>query len=620
MDLSTREGRREQGERIKQAARECGVTLDELARTIGCSRALIFQYASGASLPQSDRLQQIADVVKKPLYWFFLNADEQPSPGSTIGMAANLSGEIAKLELEREHVARERARFEQSRIHNEIGKLEALLVEAASPIDHRKIIDYCQQLQPLLAHSEDIRKRASVLLKQGNALIQLQEWGPAKDRLEQAASLYRTAEEQALARDCVQSVGHANLMLGRVEEAVKQFQTVADSDDWTNRWQGTLSLGAAYELLGKYPEAISSLEIAMAIVEEKETEPSSITDIPRLFVDANWANIELNYGDYKQALQRSQRCIRSAQRFGVQDQYIEALITAGTACEQLGQFASTVGYLQQAIDVSQLTGDRQHQSIALSCLSMYESQRKRSQTAVSAGKEALALALRSGALRAEVLAQRSLGVAYLAAGNAREAAYHIEQGLMVASSGHMLLPATQFQILRAKTLIETNELSAANLILQDALRTAIDLDIRPVQLSCHMELARSAFKTADYTACIEHATNAVSLSTIMQLTNDLWRSETYIVLANVRSANANSQDIAEVAASLLQIISNESSGDSCFMEEEPLAAELYLLHVSNILTEHGFEAAITAANQLDWPPIMDWLSNQSPDQGGTPNG
>ena len=51
MDLSTREGRRKQGERIKRAAKEAGLSLDELAIKIGCSRALIFQYVQARCLP-----------------------------------------------------------------------------------------------------------------------------------------------------------------------------------------------------------------------------------------------------------------------------------------------------------------------------------------------------------------------------------------------------------------------------------------------------------------------------------------------------------------------------------------------------------------------------------------
>src|SRR5580692_3931627 len=115
MDLSTREGRRLQGARIKEAAREAGQTLDELARTIGCSRALIFQYASGASLPQTDRLQQIALAVGRPLYWFFL--DENEPTETVVAKSApdteQVSSERSKLELEREQFALERALTEQ---------------------------------------------------------------------------------------------------------------------------------------------------------------------------------------------------------------------------------------------------------------------------------------------------------------------------------------------------------------------------------------------------------------------------------------------------------------------------------------------------------------------------
>ena len=60
MDLSTREGRREQGLLIQKAVERAGLSVEELANRIGCSRALIYQYLSGTTLAQPDRLQQIA--------------------------------------------------------------------------------------------------------------------------------------------------------------------------------------------------------------------------------------------------------------------------------------------------------------------------------------------------------------------------------------------------------------------------------------------------------------------------------------------------------------------------------------------------------------------------------
>src|SRR2546425_5637948 len=71
MDLSNRQGRREQGQRIQTAVERAGLSVEELANRIGCSRALIYQYLSGATLAQPDRLQQIAAVTGVALTYFF---------------------------------------------------------------------------------------------------------------------------------------------------------------------------------------------------------------------------------------------------------------------------------------------------------------------------------------------------------------------------------------------------------------------------------------------------------------------------------------------------------------------------------------------------------------------
>src|SRR5262245_58797964 len=77
MDLSSRQGRREQGQRIQRAVERAGLSIEELAGRIGCSRALIYQYLSGTTLAQPDRLQQIARECSVPLTFFY---GEEPEP------------------------------------------------------------------------------------------------------------------------------------------------------------------------------------------------------------------------------------------------------------------------------------------------------------------------------------------------------------------------------------------------------------------------------------------------------------------------------------------------------------------------------------------------------------
>src|SRR2546422_8265681 len=81
MDLSTREGRREQGLLIQKAIERANLSAEELANRVSCSRALIYQYLSGTTLAQPDRLQQIAAVTGVPLVYFFGSEIPEPKRG-----------------------------------------------------------------------------------------------------------------------------------------------------------------------------------------------------------------------------------------------------------------------------------------------------------------------------------------------------------------------------------------------------------------------------------------------------------------------------------------------------------------------------------------------------------
>src|SRR5581483_1180271 len=88
MDLRTRQGRREQGQRIQRAVERAGLSVEELAGRIGCSRALIYQYLSGTTLAQPDRLQQIARECGVPLPFFYSDTPEEASAEAEAAPAA----------------------------------------------------------------------------------------------------------------------------------------------------------------------------------------------------------------------------------------------------------------------------------------------------------------------------------------------------------------------------------------------------------------------------------------------------------------------------------------------------------------------------------------------------
>lgn len=615
MDLSTREGRRRQGERIKKAARDAGLTLDELARKINCSRALIFQYASGASLAQSDRLQQIASVVDKPLYWFFL--EEGSNPQLPAEIQPDLKASLESLQSDRASFAAEQARFEQRRRLDDIAHLETLLAACGSPPDPRKVIDCCQQLTTLLYHDENTQKLAAIMLKQGNALIQLQEWGAAKEKLEQAGAIYRESGSLVYARDCMQSLGHVNLMLGRVEEALKQFEYVASGDDWSNRWQGTLSIGAAHETLGDYSSAIAAFERALEIVEASAEQPRS--EFARLYIEANWANLELDFGDYRNALLRAQRCIRMAQSQCVQDQYIEALLTTGFAHLQLKELKFAVSYIQQALDVSDLIGDQQHRSLALSCLSFCDTELHRTTQAVAEGKEALALALRCSAVRAEIAAQRALAEAYLRSDNPSEALYHAQQGLQAAVNMRMRLPQAQFIDLKSRALLTTANFEEALSESEKAMAMANDLQSRPLQLECRTTSAFALLQLDSDQTAFALALDVIEKSAAYHLPDIEWKGHYILALVYSRRGDLPlARSSYEQAIALFEKVRSEflSREGEDLATEERYAMKLWQDWLRFAVAAEGQEEARKRAAEADWPPLQEWLEHYLQTEGG----
>ena len=616
MDLSTREGRRQQGERMKQAVRDAGLTLDDLARQIGCSRALVYQYASGASLAQSDRLQQIARVVGKPLHWFFQEDASSPEPLSP-AVAPDIGAEIEQVRLERDRLSADRVRMEQRRIAEDIARLEALLAAYSSPPNPRRVVDCCHQLYPLLAHDEDPQRLAGMLLQQGNALIQLQEWGAAKEKLEQAGALYRQAEQFVSARDCLQSLGHVNLMLGRNEEALQQFEQVASGDDWANRWQGTLSIGAAHEVLGNYPAAISAFERALEIVEERRD--AERAEVARLYIEANWANLELDFGDFRSALQRSQRCIRIALRRGIQDQYMEALLTNGVAHLLLGDTLASAHSIQQALDVADLTGDQQHRSLALSYLSLCDTARFRPAEAIAAGKQALARALRCSAVRAEMTAQRALSEAYLLATNALESLYHAQQGLVVALNIRVQLPQAQFGILKARAHYIDGRNEEAIAEAEKALTLAVDLHARPVQIECHLAIAQAALATSDFDTALRHASAVTELAAALKSADMEWKGQICIAQAYWKQGRIDqARDAFQKAIAGLNTMRqwHKDTSEEDIQLEDPLAADAWHNWLRFVVDTEGLDQARSVAAAADWPPLLEWLDGTLADNGG----
>src|ERR1051325_3319966 len=135
MDLSTRQGRREQGQLIQKAVEQAGLSVEELANRIGCSRALIYQYLSGTTLAQPDRLQQIAAENGVPLAHFYGGGE--------------LAAEPRKARRAKEH------EDPQARLAERIRQLEELAHAQESPPEWAALAATCERIISLASQIDD---------------------------------------------------------------------------------------------------------------------------------------------------------------------------------------------------------------------------------------------------------------------------------------------------------------------------------------------------------------------------------------------------------------------------------------------------------------------------------
>lgn len=75
---------REIGKKIQQAREERGLTQKELARRLGCTQAALSNYELGKRKLGLDLLNEIAEMLSKPLDYFMQSADQDKEDTASI--------------------------------------------------------------------------------------------------------------------------------------------------------------------------------------------------------------------------------------------------------------------------------------------------------------------------------------------------------------------------------------------------------------------------------------------------------------------------------------------------------------------------------------------------------
>lgn len=428
MDLSTKQGRREQGQRLQRAVERAGLSIEELAGRVGCSRALIYQYVSGTTLAQPDRLQQIAAACGVSLAYFY---EQEPSgaeePAERPATPAPSVAPPAPTPLE-----------VTTRLTESLRVLQELAEAQEGPPNYRALASTCERIVSLSAQVGDRVAQARAQKRLGSTLLKIADYPRAADALTRAVTLASEAGDIRNETAARQSLGHVLVQMGRTDEAREQFQRIAEGAIFSGRWQGTLSLGSIHEQYGEYKEAMQRFDEAAGILEEGEAQGlgngQEIT-YGLLYVNTNRRNVYLAGGDFRGARPLAERCLADAEALGNADQHLEARFDLAWSDFFVGRWPSAYRGLTTTLQLARFVADQGRETMVRAWLGIFLAASGDHNAAIEQGKDALSLALSRGDRQAELYSQLALADAYTGIPQRDlEARYHTNQALAVTTS------------------------------------------------------------------------------------------------------------------------------------------------------------------------------------------
>ncbi len=586
MDLSTREGRREQGQLIQKAVERAGLSIEELANRIGCSRALIYQYLSGTTLAQPDRLQQIASEVSVPLAYFYGGAADEGRKGRKTGDSQDAG-------------ARFRERIEQ---------LEELARAQEAPPEWDALASSCERIVSLAAQFDDEAAEARALLRLGKARCRMGEFSRASDSLVRAATLFSALGDAGREADSRQALGHALLAGGKTGDAREQFEWVAQSGLWQARWSGTVSLAGVFEQLGDYRRAMEKCDDAAAILEESQNTQETARGM--LYVNGNRVNLYLACGDYNSAQALSEKILDEAEALGNSDQHLEARLNLGVCATSQGRWAVARKTLTSALQLARFVGDKGRESMSRAALAILLAALCDCDACIEYAKDALAAALSQGDHRAELFAQMALADAYFALDRESEARYHANQALAVAAALRLALYETASRLRLARLSLHIGDTEDANDPIERALGAARHLGARQLEAEALILRGKKRLREKDAANAEQDGHSAAGIAREIGARPLQWEAEILVAHAAYEKEPIDRDAVEAAASRAIEFIEavrtdlREAGIPDTILEDRERRG-IYLLRAT-LLSEMGRkDEAERFIEQAGWPPLAD---------------
>jgi tetratricopeptide (TPR) repeat protein len=524
MDLTTKNGRREQGLRIQRAVERANLSIEELANRIGCSRALIYQYLAGTTLAQPDRLQNIARECGVTLTYFYTEEETPLASAPAQTPTAGITPQDITPRL-----------TENLRLLTEIAEAQE------SPPDYRSLAATCERILSLAGQLGDHATQARAQKRLGNARLRMADFPKAVEALQKAIQYAQETDDKVSEAGARQSLGNALLAMGRISEAREQFTQIAGGTVFDGRWQGTLSLGCIHEMQGEYAKAMARFDEAAGMLEEAEangtSSPNAVASA-MLYVNTNRRNVYMDGGDFAGARPLAEKCLAAAEAIGNADQHLEARFDLGWCDFATGRWASAYRDWTMTLQLARFLGDQGRETMARAWLGILLAALGDYDTAIAYGKDALALALSHGDRRAELYAQLALADAYIATTNRdSEARYHTNQALAVTVALRYERGEIECRLRLARLSAQTDDLMELRDAASRSLVLAQRLGATHLESLAHHWLAHAWLREGEITQAEQEATHALQIAQAQNQTEAIWRASDLLAEIALRKQN-----------------------------------------------------------------------------------
>lgn len=605
MDLSTKQGRREQGQRIQRAVERAGLSIEELAGRIGCSRALIYQYLSGTTLAQPDRLQQIAQETGVTLPYFY--ADDVEAETEAVAPAGQRAVTPAAAPQE---VA--------TRLTESLRTLQELADAQEGPPDYRALASTCERILSLASQLGDRAAQARAQKRLGNARLRLADFPRAADALLQAISFAVEAGDAESETSARQSLGTALVSMGRLQDAQREFARIAVGPIFSGRWQGTLSLGGIHEMHGEYQQAMQRFDEAAAILEEAEATGQASSEeiaVGQLYVITNRRNVYMDGGDFRGARPLAEKGLADAEARGNADQHLEARFDLAWCDFYNGRWHPAHRGFSTMLQLARFVGDEGRETMARAWLGILLAAAGDFDNAISFGKDALAKALSRGDRRAELYAQLALADAYTSATRRdSEARYHTSQALAVTTALRLDRAEIECRLRQARLAAQTDEGTELRDAAARALALAMRLGTRHLECLARCWQAESLRReAATQGEARTQAQAALTLAEELELVEGQWRSHALLAALALEAATPNLPEAETHLRAAIGVLDSlraalvEAGLSDTLLENEECAA-LYV-RLARLLNQSGrADEANAFLEQTGWPPLAARLA------------